>query len=267
MPMSRKYHPVNFKDILNGKQKQNRVLSLLESLKKGEDPLEKENENIIKSLNQTNKNLPVQLTVKAQVQEEDNTNTIDVKVDNDRTQIPEITITSMEEDPGFYANADTKLADANHYLTGALQFIEIVKHASDRLKTCKERITEEDRVIQDLLHEIRQPLKSESEALALYRLLHRAERRRQDFKDLAEPLALLANYINSHQGVFEGFIPIIKLAQQKVASQKDRVYMQKSVSLKLPIGDAYRKLPKQEQDRIKATYEANKKRDKYSYGT
>ncbi len=258
MPYNRRYHRLNYQSLLNeNSSKQNRVLSLLEALKKGEDP-----DIAIGNLDKNK--AQVKPVAKEPIEENIQTES-DQTETTIATQIPNIVITSAEECPGFYAKTDIDLSDANNFLTGALYFIDIAKHAGEKLRICKDRITEEDRIIQDLLHEIRQPLKSEQDALALYKLLHRAERRRQDFKNLAEPLALIANYVSAHQPVFDGFIPIIKLAQQRVNNQSSWVYMQKSSSLKLPIGDAYRQLPKQEQDKIKATYEMNKKKDKYSY--
>ena len=254
MPQRRYYH-VNYQDLLSTKKpRQNRVLALLDALHKGKNP---SLENIFEP---EHKNIEQQTDIEIAAKDSP-TSAVE-----ESTQIPSISINEAEENPGWFIQSDNKLSKAGEYLDNALSFIEVVKQAENKAKTCFEKIGEEDRIIQDLLHEIRQPVKDAETGYNLYKLLHQAERRRQDYKDLAEPLCLIAKYVNTHKGVFEGFIPIIKAAKQRVENQKTRVYMQKSDSLQLPVGDAYRKLPKTEQEKIKAIYEQNKNnKDRYSF--
>ena len=80
-----------------------------------------------------------------------------------------------------------------------------------------------------------------------------------------DPLVILGKYITTHQGIFDGFIATVKQAYQRVSEQDTRIYMQRSTDLKLPVGNAYRQLPKKDQEKMRLSYEANRKKDKYSF--
>ena len=89
-------------------------------------------------------------------------------------------------------------------------------------------------------------------------MLHRSRRKRQEYKDLFIILKLLFDYISQNRDVFDGLMPIVNLAEKKVNGRSSRVYMQRS-ALPLPIGDTFRNLPIEEQNRIKSFYEHGSK--------
>ncbi len=175
------------------------------------------------------------------------------------TPLPDIKILPEEDELGYYIKTDNDLAEADTFLQTAIQFCLLVKKIDYKIKVCRDRLIEENRLIQDLLHEIQQPLKDEKDSITLYRLLHRASRRRLEYKDLWNILNILNDYISAHKTTFNGLMPVVNLAEKKVNNRKNRVYMQKS-SMPLPVGDAYRNLSIEEQEQIRIRYEQSKQK-------
>lgn len=260
------YHKHHYM-LTSKKREPNRLENLLKRLSNGEKLMVEDfdfpsSDNIVAFPNQSDtpeaNEQPVLQEFEEILETQDTPETVSASEESvikSKTEIPDIEITPEEEEYGYYLRQDEELAEADDFLETASKFCLLVKKIDWKLRTCKDRMVEEERIVQDILHECQQPLKDEKDGLKLYRLLHRSRKKRQEFKDLFIVLKLLQDYIFQNRAVFDGLMPIVNTAEKKVNNRKSRFYMQRSDSLPLPVGDDYRSLPKEEQERVRAIYE------------
>lgn len=162
-----------------------------------------------------------------------------------------------QESEEWYIRNSEKLASALDYPTILKMFVDLLDNAQDQHVCCNNKLADCDRKIQDFLHELRMPKKNAYEGFKLYQLGHHLELERQAYKDALVVLTPLANFINANPDAVVKLKNILKRLEDQAELKKSRIYMPRS-ELDLPVGDAFRALPKEEQERIRQNYEASR---------
>lgn len=164
-----------------------------------------------------------------------------------------------QESEEWYLKSNETLASCIDYPTILEMFVDLLDHANDQHVCCNNKLADCDRKIQDFLHELRQPKKNAYEGFKLYQLGHHLELERQAYKDALAVLSPLANFVNANPDSVTKLRNILKRFEDQKELKESRIYMPRS-DLDLPVGDAFRALPEDEQERIRQNYAAGRMR-------
>lgn len=163
-----------------------------------------------------------------------------------------------QENEEWYIKKDEKLASSIDYPTILKMFVNLLEHVSEQHILCNNKLANCDRKIQDFLHELRMPKRNAYEGFKLYQLGHHLELERQAYKDALVTLTPLANFANANPDVFTKLRNILQKLEDQQQLRGSRIYMPRS-DLDLPVGDAFRALSQEEQDRIRQNYESSRR--------
>lgn len=164
-----------------------------------------------------------------------------------------------QENEDYYIASDTLLSPMMDYEEILEGFIDMMNRVDQQYVYCNNKQSECDRKIQDFLHELRMPKKNACEGFKLYQLGHNIQIQRQAYKDAIEVLRPLANFANANRELIAKLQNISDRQKSRRDLIDNRVYMPRS-DLDLPVGDAFRALSKEEQERIRENYENSKRR-------
>lgn len=164
-----------------------------------------------------------------------------------------------QENEDYYIASDTLLSPMMDYEEILEGFIDMMSRVDQQYVYCNNKQSECDRKIQDFLHELRMPKKNACEGFKLYQLGHNIQIQRQAYKDAIEMLRPLANFANANRELVAKLQNISDRQKAHRDLIDNRVYMPRS-DLDLPVGDAFRALSKEEQERIRENYENGKRR-------
>ena len=170
------------------------------------------------------------------------------KLPEKRTKLAQYKFSEEQELPEFYILNN---------------FISMIESVQDQFSYCSSRLSEADKEIQDFLHELRQPKKNAYEGFKLYQLGHHLEIKRQAYKNSINILRPLTRLYNEES--LTQMKNAAELLRTAIKECSNRIYMQKS-NLKLPVGDAFRALSKDEQSLIKENYEKTRQALKQKRG-
>lgn len=185
------------------------------------------------------------------------------KLPEKRTRLAQYKFSEEQELPEFYILNDDRTKDIVNYEEFLNNFISMIESVQDQFSYCSSRLSEADKEIQDFLHELRQPKKNAYEGFKLYQLGHHLEIKRQAYKNSINILRPLTRLYNEES--LTQMKNAAELLRTAIKECSNRIYMQKS-NLKLPVGDAFRALSKDEQSLIKENYEKSRQALKQKRG-
>lgn len=256
---SKKYKPLNLK---NCRPKKDRMELLFEKIKQQE--AERRGASVIaevKPQEEPAQQKPGELDKRIQQELEKPVRQFRVidagKEESMSRKLKELAFAEEQEHEEWYIKNNATLAPMLDYQTVIQLFTDLVENVGKQHVCCNNKLSDTDRKIQDLLHEIRMPKRNAYEGFKLYQMLHYLEIERQAYKDGLAILTPLANFANANRDLLQKLQNICqRLADQKELKES-RIYMPRS-NLDLPIGDAFRALPKEEQERIRQNYESRR---------
>ena len=164
-----------------------------------------------------------------------------------------------QENEAYYIASDNVLSPMMDYTQILEGFIDLLNRVDQQNVYCNNKLGDCDRKIQDFLHELRMPKRNAYEGFKLYQLGHNIQIQRQAYKDAIEVLRPLANFANANRELIAKLQNISDRQKSRRDLIDNRVYMPRS-DLDLPVGDAFRALSKEEQERIRENYENSKRR-------
>lgn len=250
---SRHYRALK-KDVFKKSAKEERMDSLFEKIKSMEQ--EKKQEKIANETvdDKSNGVLDKNIEEAADVTVEKRSYVIK-KTPQKKTKLTRYSFSDEQELPEFYILNDERTKDIVNYAEFLDNFIVMFENVQDQFSYCSTRLSEADREIQDFLHELRQPKKNAYEGFKLYQLGHHLEIKRQAYKNSINVLRPIMRLYNEE--LLNQMRNTAELLHTAIRECSNRIYMQKS-NLKLPVGDAFRALPKEEQDLIRENYEKSR---------
>lgn len=172
--------------------------------------------------------------------------------------IPQINLSDEEEEPMYHIANNQRLSSILDYEDTIIRLIDMVEHAEDQYQYCMSKISEADREVQDFLHEVRAPKKNAYEGFKLYQIGHKIEIRRQAYKEGVKLLKPYVAYAKKLKEDIKQLKHIVEYTDNFKSSMENSIYMPRS-NLKLPVGDKFRALTKEEQDIIRQNYKKKKK--------
>lgn len=175
-----------------------------------------------------------------------------------KSSVIQYNFTEDHEEPMYYISSDERLQSILSYPQTIAALVEIFENAVEQYSYIMSKVSEADREVQDYLHELRQPKRNAYEGYKLYRLGHDLQVKRQSYKDGADIVRPLSNFVNAHKDMLESLKNISNYLNGLEESRKARIYYPRS-NLKLPVGDKFRALSPSDQAKMKEFYE-NKKR-------
>lgn len=167
--------------------------------------------------------------------------------------------TEEQEHEVYYIASDSRLSAMLEYEDVLEKFVDMLEHAEDQYSYCSSRLSECDRKIQDFLHELRMPKRNASEGFKLYQLGHFLQVERQAYKNAIELLKPLAGFAGGNEELRRRLQNILSNQRLHRESQENRIYMPRS-ELNLPVGDKFRSLSEEQQEKIRQNYQNGRRR-------
>lgn len=259
------YHPFNGEKMLNSTNEQNKdkMTHLFEQIKSIERANRKEKEKAAKANATEIKNESYDIDASLKKSMEKKRINFDVVHTNDSegqemNTIPQVNILPEEEEPLYHIVNNQRLSSMLDYKDTIQKLIDMIEHAEDQYNYCRNKITESDREVQDFLHEVRAPKKNAYEGFKLYQIGHKIEIKRQAYKEGASLLKPYVSYVKKLKDDLDNLKYIVEYTNNFFEGIQNAIYMPRS-DLKLPVGDKFRSLSKEQQEIIRQNHQKNKK--------
>ena len=185
-------------------------------------------------------------------------NVIEVEAQMNR-KLQDFNFTEEQENEDYYIASDNTLSPLMEYCDVISKFIDMANRADSQHVYCSNKIGECDRKIQDFLHELRMPKRNACEGFKLYQLGHNLEIQRQAYKDAIELLRPLANLMNANREFVQRLQNVLERYRGHQEVCENRIYVPRS-DLDLPVGDKFRALSKEDQDRMRENLQNSRRR-------
>lgn len=182
-----------------------------------------------------------------------------VKQSKQESSITKYNFIPEQEKPTYYIESDKKIKAILGYRKTLNDFVAMVSCVGEQLGYCSSKLSQADRELQDYLHELRMPKRNAYEGFKLYQLGHHLEVKRQGYKNAIDDIRMIANFASAHKDDIEKLKNIAAYVNSIYEERKDPIYMPRS-DLNLPVGDKFRALPEEEQEKIRKNFEAKKKK-------
>lgn len=247
MPRRKKHNTrsrKNFDYLINGREKKNTVIDLIEQVKAASkkqeaqeisdrelalaDELEYKNREVLGQVSSEESEYKAFQVIKTEKKAKD----------------------ENKLSAGDFLNSDEKVKCFINTGETIESFLGIIKTAREQLEYCHNRFTEADRRRVDIEHNIELEYENCYQTFLIARQMKKTLIERRDYKDLYNLLQIIVQFADSNQGLIEKTEKLLFQIQKNEALRQNRIYVPRT-DIDLPVTEEFKKLSAQEQYLLK----------------
>lgn len=198
--------------------------------------------------------LPERKIIIKEVGENDHMNQVTRKI-VDKYGIPEEALQKIPA--GHFLSIDEKIRPLKDYDTMLDNFLTLLDTAAELTEYANQKYIDADRKKVDIEHNIELENENCYQTWQISRYLKYVLIERRDYKDAGKVLSILSTFANQHSSVIGELKALNKKLKQNKEMSDNRIYYPRS-DLKLPVSEAFRKLPLEDQEVMRKNYEKSK---------